>query len=120
MKYSETSKYWPPHSVQGERLGRYEYVQGSSQKFYHVMVDTSGGYWGFFGRIGSKNPQFRRFQSGADVARVLSHKRQKGYVFVPGSATSELQCLQERQQELERLLPAAASEAAAPSRRPRM
>jgi predicted DNA-binding WGR domain protein len=120
MKYFHAPGFWPSDYVRGERLGRYEYSQGNSQKFYHVMVDTAGNYWAFYGRLGASNPQCRRFANSAQAADVLSEKRQKGYVFVPGSTTAELECLKARQEALDRSLPPAQPEPALTSRRPRL
>ena len=120
MKYFQAPGFWPSDYVRDERLGRYEYDRGSSQKFYHVMVDTAGNYWAFYGRLGATNPQCRRFANSVQAANVLQEKRQKGYVFVPGSTTSEFECLKARQEELDRTLPPVQAEPSQPSRRPRL
>lgn len=71
-------------------LGRYEYKNGRSNKFYEVMYcgRSSTGqplfqiYWG---RIGSARPQGSRQVDLSTAREKIEEKKHKGYVYVPGS-----------------------------------
>lgn len=108
MNYFDPPGFFPCRMIAGERLGRYEYRSGTSEKFYHVIEDTSGQFWAFYGRIGSINPQKNLLGSSlVAVADRLASKRSKGYDWVPGHVTYQLEAIQAKLDRLDAVLPSA-------------
>lgn len=104
MRYVPSCGNHPREYLLSELLGRYECVTGSSNKFYHVLQAANGAYVAFFGRIGSANPQSLVFSSPTKAASVLAQRHGKGYHWVSGYATKEIQWVEERQKHLEAVL----------------
>lgn len=77
-------------------LGRYEFKNDSSNKFYEVMycgIDLSGDpiiqiSWG---KIGAKKPQGMRQVSVLEAENKVREKKRKGYVYIQGSCKSVAQ-----------------------------
>lgn len=118
MRYIESTGHACEH-VRAERLGRYEYVQGSSAKFYHVMMDMDGKYWAFFGRLDAKSPQKRSFSDARQAEQVIQEKRNKGYQWCEGYSTGVRQMMEERAARLDQAW-APAAEPLPSVRRPRL
>lgn len=104
MRYVSSSGNHPREYLLSELLGRYECVRGTSNKFYHVLQAANGSYVAFFGRIGSTNPQSLVFSSASKAAESLRQRPGKGYHWVSGYATKEIQWVEERQKHLEAVL----------------
>lgn len=126
MRYDDIRGQAERHFVRGIDLGRYEFRQGTSQKFYHVIQDTQGKFWAFYGRLGAQNPQKVAFRDAMHAAETLEEKRRKGYQWVPGYASLELQWIRARGARLDAVLPPAPSQPtpldapSSPPRRPRL
>jgi predicted DNA-binding WGR domain protein len=66
-------------------LGRYEYVGGSSNKYWHVVHDQNNNvYVATWGRIGNRNPGGSKQYSAQEIRKKIIEKRKKGYVKVDG------------------------------------
>ena len=65
-------------------LGRYEYVGGSSSKYWHIVFDkTKREYLAKWGRIG-KAPQGYKVYARHEVEKKIREKTKKGYYRVSG------------------------------------
>lgn len=65
-------------------LGRYEYIGGGSEKFWHIVYDkTNDVYLAKWGRIGN-NPGGQATYDEKQASKKIAEKKRKGYVKVDG------------------------------------
>lgn len=65
-------------------MGRYEFVSGTSAKYWHIVFDRSKQvYLAKWGKIG-KAPQGSKEYSRNEVEKKIREKINKGYYKVPG------------------------------------
>jgi predicted DNA-binding WGR domain protein len=69
-------------------LGRYEFRDGKSSKFWECLLAIDGTYLVRWGRIGAPNGQSQTGLDAWTIEERVREKRQKGYCYIPGSPTS--------------------------------
>jgi predicted DNA-binding WGR domain protein len=89
-------------SVRG--LGRYEFKDEKSAKFWECLEDLDGTYLVRWGKIGAPKGQIKNQISWFEAERRILQKRRKGYGHIRGSATS---LVERERRDLEANLPQA-------------
>jgi len=82
-------------SIGGYRLGTYEMIDPSRNhnKFYRVWWSKDGSLVADYGRIGSKSPARIYFENQYQAEQKIEEKMRKGYKWVWGSYTDEMDML---------------------------
>jgi predicted DNA-binding WGR domain protein len=75
--------------ISENNLGRYEYVGGGSDKYWHVIFDkTKREYVAQWGKRTASQPQGTKVYSESEVRKKINEKVKKGYRQVQGYNTS--------------------------------
>ena len=118
MEFLNITGSFNTHYVSNRKLGRYEYHDAGSHKYYHVVQMQGGELMAFYGRVGQAPSGKVKFASNESARERIAEKEGKGYAFVPGYVGLEMQWLEEKEK---RLRESWASAPMAPSvSRPRM